>query len=320
MSRLIPLVLLLLAVCALADEASSPLLLSGELRARESQVFYAPMTDDWQVEVQWLMPEGQVAQPGEIVVVFDGASIQGDIDSETVALNTAREKLQQEKNQHAQTVLEKEFALKREQLLLKKAGIDAAVPRQFLSDFEYESFQVAESEARANVEKARKELAQAKLARDVAIRKQQINIDRSLNKLELKRDSLAAMTLRAERAGPVLYGKHPWTGERVFVGMTAQPSWEIAEIPSMSDLYVEAWLHEIDIDRVRAGQSAMLTFDSRLHSTFPATLTDVSSQPQKRKEWGNGLYYRLVFSLAEAPEFKILPGMGARIEFPEADS
>lgn len=320
MSRLIPVCLLLLSLCAFADDPRAQLLLSGELRAKESQVFYAPMTDDWRVEVQWLMPEGQVAQPGEIVVVFDGASIQGDIDAETVALNTAREKLQQEKTKHAQTVLEKEFALQREQLLLKKASIDAAVPKQYLSAFEYESFQVAESEAEAKVEKARKELVQAQLARDVAIEKQQISIDRSLSKLELNRERLAAMTLRAERAGPVLYGKHPWTGERVFVGMTAQPSWEIAEIPSLNDLYIEAWLHEIDVDRVREGQSAVLTFDARLHSTLPATLTEIATQPQKRKEWGSGLYYRLVFSLSEAPEFQILPGMGARIEFPEVDS
>lgn len=320
MSRLILLLICALSLPAVAAETRPPLLLSGELRAKESQAFYAPMTDNWRVEVQWLMPEGQVAQPGEIVVVFDGASIQGAIDAETVALTTAREKLQQEKNKHAQAVLEKEFALEREQLLLKKAAIDAAVPKQFLSAFEYESFQVTKTEAQAKVEKARKELAQAKLARDVAIKKQQISIDRSLDKLKLNRERLAAMSLRAERAGPVLYGKHPWTGERVFVGMTAQPSWEIAEIPSLSDLYIEAWLHEIDIDRVREGQPAVLTFDSRLQSELPATLTEIATQPQRRKEWGSGLYYRLVFSLSETPEFQILPGMGARIEFPEVDS
>ena len=317
MLRLIAFVFLLTSPLLWAQGPVSPLLLSGEVRAGKSQAFFAPMTEDWRVEVQWLMPEGQVAEPGEIVVVFDGASIQGDIDAETVALNTAREKLQQEKTKHAQTVLEKEFALKREELLLKKASIDAAVPKQYLSAFEYESFQVAKKEAETKVEKARKELVQARLARNVAIKKQQITIDRSLAKLELKQQRLADMTLRAERAGPVLYGKHPWTGERVFVGMTAQPSWIIAELPSLKDLYVEAWLHEIDIDRVRAGQEARLTFDSRLRSTFTVKLTDVATQPQKRKEWGNGLYYQLIFTLSEMPEFDLLPGMGARIEFHE---
>ena len=318
MLRLILLVLSLSAQFLQAQESSPPLLLSGEVRAGKSQAFFAPMTEDWRVEVQWLMPEGQVAEPGEIVVVFDGAAIQGDIDAETVALNTAREKLQQEKTKHAQTVLEKEFALKRESLLLKKASIDAAVPRQYLSAFEYESFQVAKTDAETRVEKARKELTQARLARDVAVKKQQITIERSVAKLESKQQRLESMTLRAERTGPVLYGKHPWTGERVFVGMTAQPSWIIAEIPSLQNLYVEAWLHEIDIDRVTEGQEARLTFDSRLHSTFSVKLKEVATQPQKRKEWGNGLYYQLIFTLSETPEFDLLPGMGARIEFYEA--
>ncbi|WP_308366738.1 MULTISPECIES: HlyD family efflux transporter periplasmic adaptor subunit [unclassified Microbulbifer] len=319
--------LLLTSVPALASEAplllsGAPLLLGGELRAEKSQSFFSPMTDNWRVEVQWLMPEGQVAEPGEIVAVFDGAAIQGEIESETVALDTAREKLQKDESANAQTVLEKKFALEREQLLLKKASIDAAVPKQYLSVYEYDSYQVAKKEAEATVRKAREELAQAQLTRQVAAKKQRIKIEASQAKLEYKRAQLASMTLRAERAGPVLYSKHPWTGERVFVGMTAQPGWLIAEIPSLSDLYIEAWLHEIDIDRVHEGQSAELIFDSRLKHSFPARLTDIATQPQQRQE--PGLYYRLVFRFTETPPSRettgeLLPGMGVRIEFPGAE-
>ncbi|WP_193161644.1 HlyD family secretion protein [Microbulbifer hainanensis] len=312
MRRVIALAALLLAAPLCAD---SVLLLSGEIRAEDNQRFLAPMTENWRVELQWLMPEGQVAEAGEIVAVFDGAAIQGKIDAERVALATAREKLQQQKTEHAQTVLEKQYALKREQLLLKKASIDAAIPKQYLSAYEYDSNQVAKQEAEASLKKAREDLAQAELAREVALKKQQINIERSKDKLAYQRQALESMTLRAERAGPVLYGKHPWTGERVFVGMTAQPSWEIAEIPALSALYVEAWLHEIDIDRVREGQEAQLTFDSRMHTPLKAVLKDIATQPQKRKEWGSGLYYHLTLQLVEKPEFELLPGMGARIEF-----
>ncbi len=317
MLRLAGLLVFLAPALALAGQA--PLLLGGELRAEKSQSFFSPMTDNWRVEVQWLMPEGQVAEAGEIVAVFDGASIQGEIDSETVALDTAREKLQKDESTNAQAVLEKQFALKRAELLLKKAGIDAAVPKQYLSAYEYESYQVAKKEAEANVRKAREELAQAQLTREVAAKKQQIKIQGSEAKLEYKRAQLDAMTLRAERAGPVLYGKHPWTGERVFVGMTAQPGWLIAEIPSLSDLYIEAWLHEIDSDRVREGQAAELTFDSRLDRSFPAELAEIATQPQQRQ--APGLYYRLVFKFTEMPpssetRVELLPGMGVRIEFP----
>ena len=312
MRRVIALVALLLATPLSAD---SVLLLSGEIRAEDNQLFLAPMTEDWRVELQWLMPEGQVAQPGEIVAVFDGAAIQGKIDAELVALSTAREKLQQQETEHAQTVLEKQYALKREALLLKKANIDAAIPKQYLSAYEYDSNQVAKREAEARLKKAREDLAQAELARDVALKKQQINIERSRDKLAYQRQTLESMTLRAERAGPVLYGKLPWTGERVFVGMTAQPSWEIAEIPALSALYVEAWLHEIDIDRVHEGQEAQLTFDSRLQSPLRAVLRNIATQPQKRREWGSGLYYHLTLQLEEKPEFELLPGMDARIEF-----
>lgn len=313
MRRVVSLMLLFLAsALALADEA--PLLLSGELRAQQSQSFFSPMTDNWRVELQWLMPEGQVAETGEIVAVFDGAAILGEIESEIVALNTAREKLQKDESANAQTELEKEYALKSAELLLKKAGIDAAVPKKYLSAYEYESYQVAKEEAEANVRKAREELTQAKLTREVAARKQQIKIGVSEARLEFKRSQLDSMTLRAERSGPVIYGKHPWTGERVFVGMTAQPGWLVAEIPSLKNLYIEAWLHEIDIDRVSEGQVAELVFDARLDRGFPVKLAEIATQPQQRQE--PGLYYRLKFNFIELPELELLPGMGARIEFP----
>lgn len=307
--------LVLVSIPALSSQ--SPLLLSGELRAEKSQPFFSPTTDSWRVEVQWLMPEGQVAQAEEIVAVFDGGAIQGEIDSQTTVLETAEEKLDKDDSKFAQDVLEKTYALKRAELLLKKAGIDAAVPKQYLSAYEYESYQVAEKQAESAVRKARKELAQAELTREVAAKKQRAKIASTKTILAYKRNQLESMSLRAERAGPVLYGKHPWTGERVFVGMTAQPGWLIAEIPSLSDLYVEAWLHEVDVGRVRSGQDAALVFDSYLERTIPVHLAEVATQPQKRQELGPGLYYRLVFKFIERPELELLPGMGARIEFPE---
>ncbi|MBY6210964.1 HlyD family efflux transporter periplasmic adaptor subunit [Microbulbifer agarilyticus] len=296
---------------------AEPLLLSGEVKAEDKQHFVAPMTDDWRVELQWLMPEGQIAETGEIVAVFDGSAIQGKIDAEEVALKRARETLQQQETQQAELVLQSEYALKREALLLKKAAIDAAIPPQFLSAYEYESFQVAKKDAESKVSKAKDALEQARLTRDVTLRKQTIAIDRSLENLAFEEERLASMSVSAERAGPVLYGKHPWTGERVFVGMSAQPAWLIAEIPSLNNLYIEAWLHEVDIDRAKVGQEAILTFDSRLDLRLPANLDYIATQPQKRAEWGVGLYYRVKFSLPEPVELELLPGMGARIELLE---
>ncbi|WOX05263.1 HlyD family secretion protein [Microbulbifer pacificus] len=306
--------LLLIAMPGRGFEFSTPLLLSGEVRARNSQQFLSPMTDNWRVELQWLMPEGQVAEAGEIVTVFDGAQLQGQLTSETVALTTAEEKLQQEKSKHAETLLANEYALKREQLLLKKARIDAAIPDKFLSKFEHESYQVAVTEAITSVHKAKEALVQARLAREVALEKQRILIERSKDKLAMLEQRLSDMSLKAERRGPVIYGKHPWTGERVFVGMTAQPSWVIAEIPSLQHLYIESWLHEIDVDRVVDAMQGTLIFDAYPNQPLGVTLTAVATQPEKRNGWGPGLFYRMEFTLTGETPFQLLPGMGARIE------
>lgn len=311
---LIPILLTALPLPSIAATDRAPLLLSGEVRARNSQQFIAPMSDNWRVELQWLMPEGQVANPGDIVAVFDGAALQGQINSEAVSLLTAEEKLQQETSKHAQTVLEAEYALEREQLLLEKAQIDAAIPRKYLSQFEYESYQVKVTEAETSVHKAEEALAQAELARAVALKKQQIQIERSRDRLNLLEQQLAAMSLQAERKGPVIYGKHPWNGERVFIGMTAQPSWVIAEIPSLQNLYIESWLHEVDADRVAVDMRGELVFDAFQQHALAVTLSRIATQPQKLRDWGPGLFYQMEFTLDQPAPFQLLPGMGARIE------
>ena len=73
-------------------------------------------------------------------------------------------------------------------------------------------------------------------------------------------------------------------GEKVFVGMTAQPSWKIAEIPSMNGLYIEAWVHEIDHKNLILQSSAKLTLDAFPEAKISGKLTEISTQPEERKE------------------------------------
>ena len=73
--------------------AQTPLILSGQIKASDNQTFYAPKTDNWRVQVQWLLPEGDIAKEGDLVVVFDSGSIQSQIEQEKVSLIAANEEL-----------------------------------------------------------------------------------------------------------------------------------------------------------------------------------------------------------------------------------
>ncbi len=295
--------------------ASANFILSGEIKASDTQTFYAPKTDNWRVQVQWMLPEGEVAKKGELVVVFDSGSIQSEIEQQEVRLIDAREALFSIASSNKQKLLEATFAQKRTALLLEKARIDASVSVEHLSQYDYKKNQLAFERALVADAKAKENLKQAGVENSVAKIKQELSIKQIEDELKYNRYKLKQMAVYAKRSGPVLYGSHPWTGEKNFVGMTAQPSWKIAEIPSMNGLYVEAWVHEIDYKELTLHASAKITLDAFPHMTLTARLTKISTQPEKRKQWGKGVYYRSVFEFDALSGLTVLPGMSAQLEF-----
>lgn len=294
--------------------ASQNFFITGEIKASDSQTFFAPQSDTWRIQVEWMLPEGEIAKPGDVVVVFEGGSIASTIEQDEVSLNTAQDELKRQQNKGKQAILEAEFALTRADLLLEKAKIDAAVPKSHLSAFDYEENQLKLEQAVIQKHKAKASLAEAKTTAQVNFRKQEIEIERLLINLKENRERLQKLTHKATNQGPILYGNHPWYGSKLFSGVTAQPGWKIAEIPAMTGLYLEAWVHEIDYKHLTLAQSVNLTLDAYQNTLLTAKLSNISTQPEERKEWGKDAYYRAVFSFENTQQLKILPGMTGRVE------
>ncbi len=294
--------------------ASQDIFVTGEIKAGDSQTFFAPQSDSWRVQVEWMLPEGEVAKPGDIVVVFEGGSIASTIERDEVSLNTAQDELKRQQNKGEQSILEAEYALTRADLLLERAKVDASVPEQFISKFEYQENQLKLEQAVIQKHKAKASLAEAKTTTQVNIRKQEIEINRLKINLKENRERLANLSLTATNQGPILYGKHPWFGSKLFSGATAQPGWKIAEIPAMTGLYLEAWVHEIDYKYLKLDQSVNLTLDAYQNTPIIAQLSDLSTQPEEQKDWGKDAYYRAVFTFDKTQQLKILPGMTGRVD------
>ncbi|WP_286234460.1 HlyD family secretion protein [Thalassotalea sediminis] len=294
--------------------AQDNMLISGQIKASESQVFYSPKTDTWRSQVQWMLPEGEVAKEGDVVVVFDSGSILTNIEQAETSLIVAEDELHRVTSEASQNLLEAQHQVKRNALLLEKAKIDAGIGEQFISQFDYEKNQLNYEKALIAHAKAKDNLVQVKITNDVNITKKKLTIEKHQRTLTYNKYKLKQMSLNAEREGPVIYGSHPWNGEKVFVGMTAQPSWKIAEIPSSKGMFIEAWLHEVDYKKVSKGVTGSLVFDAYPQYQFSAALVNISTQPEIRKEWGEDVYYRLEFALSEKPDFSVLPGMSVQIE------
>ncbi|MDG0968320.1 MAG: HlyD family efflux transporter periplasmic adaptor subunit [Porticoccaceae bacterium] len=260
-----------------------------------------------------MLPEGEVANKGDLVVVFEGGTIQTKIDNDTLSLIIADEELERILSNNKQSALEANYNQKRTALLLEKSRIDASTSEKHLSKYDYEKYQLEFEKASLANTRAMEALVQVKIANEVRVKKQQFTIKQYQDQLNYNRNQLKKLSGYAQRSGPILYSEHPWNGEKVFVGMTAQPGWTIAKIPSMSRLYIEAWVHEIDYKKISVEDSATLIFDAHPHVHLSARLSKLSTQPEERKEWGNDVYYRSVFSFEQPSKLNLLPGMSAQL-------
>lgn len=309
-----------IATCILASLAFNgfaserDLVLSGTVRASDNQTFYAPKTDNWRVQVQWLLPEGEVATEGDLVVAFDGSSLESQIEQDQLSLFTAQEELQRKESSAEQKLTEANFAVVRAELALQKARIDAQIGQSHLSEYDFQKNQLEYERKTIALSKAKETQAQTKIENSVSIEKQKLNIAKLTQRIDYSKEKLKGMSVYAKRSGPVLYANHPWSGDKVFVGMTAQPNWKIAEIPSMKGLFIEAWIHEVDYQHFRAGQQAKLSFDAYPETNLMATLERLSTQPEERKSWGKDVYYKASFEFTVPKDIKLLPGMSAQLE------
>ena len=313
-------VLLLLFIINFPALALETFLLSGQIKASDNQSFFSPKSDSWQVQVQWILPEGDIAQKGDLVVVFDSGSIQSNIEQEEVSLISAQEELHRIKTANEQGLLEALYAEKRSALVLEKAKIDASIGLTHISRYDHEKYQLDYEKAVIDNAKNKETLKQTILANKVAVKKQEITLKKHQDKLKYNQKVLEKMSLRAQRTGPVLYANHPWTGEKIYVGVTAQPGWKIVEIPSLNGMYIEAWVHEVDYKRLTLGDTAKLTFDAFSQQPLTAKLSEISTQPEERKEWGNDVYFRTQFDFMNNENLTLLPGMSAQLEFSTTQS
>ena len=303
-----------LLALTLPTEPPVPLLLTGTLQSADKQSVISPMSDSWRVQVQWLHPEEQPVKQGDLIAVFDAGNVKSQIEQLKSTLINHEEQLNQLKSEHKQNIMEAEYELQRRQLLLEKAGIDASVPVENLSQYDYEQYQLELKRARTEAGKAAEQLAVARIAADSALTKQQLQIEQTQAELLDAQNQLSLMSVTATQDGSISYGNHPWYGSKIYAGVTAQPGWTIAELNRTDKLYIEAWVHEVDVPRLQLSKQLSARFDIAPQARFAVQLSSLARQGEKRQNWGTALYYKAVFTSPTLPIPQPMLGMGLLIE------
>lgn len=290
------------------------LLLTGKISSVKSQSFMVPKAGNaWRYQIQWMLPEGSIAKPGETVVIFDKSQLANQIEQLEASLLRVTAQEQSQSIDLTSSVLQAKFDLKQKVSELEKSQLDADVPADYIAAKDYAENQFNLMKAKSELSKARQSLKEV-LDKQTAS-KAQLAIDKNRANLELAQalNGLEQLALKAEIKGPLLYSSDPWSQKKYAVGDTVQIGRQIASLPAMEELEVVAWVNEVDVDKIAIGNPVTLRLDSQSDISFSGDIKLIGRQAQKQVAWGSSNWFKVEIRFEPDERVKIIPGMSVLV-------
>ena len=288
--------------------------LTGELDAADAAELKVPRTDQWQLSIRWLAPEGSEVATGDRLCEFDNAAVVAALKDLEAAVVTADNALTTQRATAAVTLADRELAVEQQRVALAKAELDAAIPRDLLSARQAQDNQLALDRARTGLASARDELEAARAAAALDDRVALLELTKARGIYTRAQAQLEELVLRAPRAGTVVIADHPWFGRRLQVGDVVQPGFLAVEVSSSEHMQVIAQLSDVDDGLVRAGMPALCTLDAHPDRPLPCEVRSVSEVAQAPREGSLRRFFPVVVELSETDPAIMRPGMSAKVD------
>ena len=287
-------------------------LLTGDLQAIRSTQVTAPHLPQ-PPQIRWLAEDGSSVKEGEPVAEFDSASVLAGLEEVRTRLVQAEIQLES-KGRELEAELDKRRAvLDKAEVEVKKARVDAAVPKELRSSLEWRKMQTTLLERETAHGKARLDLQ----AFEVQARSDLVGLRSELTKaqrqLATAEANLHSASVTATRSGIFLVGKH-WRRDedRKFqAGDTVWSGFPVASIPDPAAMEVEGRLSEVDHGRIVPGMKARIVLDTFPDRVFTGEVTEVASVADESRE-RPGFAVRV--SLEKPDPALMRPGLSVRVE------
>jgi len=289
-------------------------LLSGELVARAAAVLSVPRTRVWQVQIRWMERDGTEVAAGQRLVDLDNSSFVADLEDRRLRAEQAAHELARLEMETAAAAAEKAFAVEKRRSEVEKTRLAAAIPEGLLAARELEDRRLALARAAAELDKALADVeAHARAsAADLALKRLELANER--REIAAAEAAIAALTLRAPRAGVVVAGTHPWQLRKLQAGDTVWVGLPLMTLPDLSTMGVEAVLHDVDDGRVRPGMPVVCVLDAHPGARFPGRIAAVAPMAREQSEDSPLRFFRVDVDLERVDRERMRPGLSARVE------
>ncbi|WP_436516744.1 efflux RND transporter periplasmic adaptor subunit [Ekhidna sp. To15] len=258
---------------------------SGSLDAKNSVPIKGPTGlrnyRIWNVTIQHIIDEGTEVTEGQYVARLDPSELTGKIKD-------AQLEVDETQSQFTQTRLDTALTMRQARDELINLGYTVREKQLTLDQSQFEppaTIQKAEIE----LEKAKRSLQQAKenyeIKRQQNVAKMQeasAELRGDKNELEGLMELSKSFTILAPQSGMLIY-ERSWDGKPVKAGSQVS-AWDptVATLPDLSKMLSKTYVNEVDIRKVKAGQSVEIGFDAFPDKNLKGRVTKVANVGEQR--------------------------------------
>lgn len=284
----------------------------GNLEAVKATPLSPPLEVQGGAKIAWLADDGSQVKAGDVVIRFDPAELERNLEDGNESRATANERVTAKKFQQNGVLknLDRDAAI---------AGMELDFARQFQSK-DAEIFSRREIVISSiDSELASERQVHAQQVR--GIRDQQGKAELSLlgverHKADLKigqaQTGLKALEVTAPHDGLFVL-KRQW-GDIARVGETVWPGQSLAEIPDLTQMKATIYVLEADAGGLEPGRKASVVVESRPGVRWPATVKKVAAFAKPRNRWLPVQYFEVELALEKTDPTWMKPGQRVRAD------
>lgn len=296
--------------------ASSPLLLTGELSAVRSADLFVPETPLWALQLRFLEEDGAAVKKGDRVAEFDATGLTADLDQKRIAADEAETELVRFDAERTGATLTREQTVLARKTDAEKAKVDAAIPLELRSRREHEEKQLELRRAETELAKAEEDLASYRAAAEAERGVKLIALERARRERDRLETAVAALVLRAPKDGVFVVAENPRERKKILTGDTLWPGMTLGRVPDLDALLVDALLFDVDDGRIRAGDAAAVVPDTFPDRILPARVASIAPVAQPVGRGSPRMAFRVLVDVTSGDLSGLRPGMSVRVEVP----
>lgn len=291
--------------------------LTGELKARDSLIVYSPsIPHHWNLKLSHLADQGSAVRKGDLLVKFDGSSLETerlDLEKkrEEARLKIARKEAEIGSKRQEQ-LLQKATAEKE----LKVARIYAAIPSDLVPREDSEKYRYDVSQAKIKLDKADQQLAGQKETGLAELEVLRLDYQRADLQLKQLLQAMGRLTVQAPTSGLAVRARHFREERRLQAGDAVYGGRPVMMLPNLDHLEVAVVVYDSDLALLREGLNAEVILDAYPSRRFRGRVLQVS-EAAKSKSWRSQFkVFEARVSLLKTDPDIMKPGMTARVKIP----